>query len=168
MTSDFSTVINLFQAPEERTAAAKFDPWEMATDYAKGNTDWSVPEAFLCLLLSAVSADGVFAREEQEEVKALLMRSRALKSLNQTQLAHANAAIQKRLADRRTGLDEACNTLPKDMRLCVFAHCVDIILSDGSLVRQEAEYLNRIVGLLGLEQAEAHKVMEVLLVKNKY
>ena len=43
-----------------------------------------------------------------------LARSRALKTLNQSQLAAANAIIQKRLAERKNGLEEACTALPSD------------------------------------------------------
>lgn len=168
MLNEGSAVINIFQAPAERQPAT-FDLEKLAADFGKDrNTDWTVGEAFLCLLLCAVSVDGVFAREEQEEVKALLMRSRALKSLNQNQLAKANAVIQKRLAERKNGLDEACSTLPTDMRLPIFAHCVDIILSDGNLVPVEADFLNRITGLLDLKPEDAKRVMEVLLIKNRY
>jgi len=168
MTTDLSPVINIFQAPPERSPA-NFNLEKLAADFGRNrNSDWTVGEAFLCLLLSAVSADGVYAREEQEEVKALLMRSRALKSLNQAQLAQANAVIQKRLAERKNGLEEACAALPMDMRLPVFAHCVDIILSDGSLVPVEADFLNRVTTMLELSADDAKRVMEVLLVKNRF
>jgi uncharacterized tellurite resistance protein B-like protein len=168
MANDVSPVINIFQAPPERPPS-NFNLEKLAADFGKNrNTDWTVGEAFLCLLLCAVSVDGVFAREEQEEVKALLMRSRALKTMNQSQLAQANAVIQKRLAERKNGLDEACTALPTDMRLPVFAHCVDIILSDGNLVPLEAEYLNRITTMLDLPPDDAKRVMEVLLIKNRF
>jgi uncharacterized tellurite resistance protein B-like protein len=103
-----------------------------------------------------------------EEVKALLMRSRALKAMNQNQLAAANKVIQQRLAERPNGLEEACKSLPADMRLTVFAHCVDIVLSDGTLAGVEADFLNQITALLGLEAEEAKRVMEILLIKNRY
>ena len=168
MANDLSPVINIFQAPPERPPS-NFNFEKLAADFSKNrNTDWTVAEAFLCLLLSAVSVDGVFSREEQEEVKALLMRSRALKSLNQSQLAQINAIIQKRLAERKNGLDEACGALPSDMRLPVFAHCVDIILSDGNLHPVEADFLNRITAMMELPADDAKRVMEVLLIKNKF
>jgi len=169
MATDSSQVINIFQAPPERPPQSSFNLEKLAADFGKSrNTDWTVGEAFLCLLLTAVSVDGVFAREEQEEVKALLMRSRALKSMNQSQLAQANAVIQKRLAERKNGLEEACTALPGDMRLPVFAHCVDIILSDGNLAPVEADYLNRITSMLDLPADDAKRVMEVLLIKNRF
>ena len=168
MPTDVTPVINIFQAPPERPAS-NFDLEKLAADFGKNrNSDWTVAEAFLCLLLCAVSVDGVFAREEQEEVKALLLRSRALKTLNQSQLAQANAVIQKRLAERKNGLEEACSSLPTNMRLPIFAHCVDIILSDGNLVALEADFLNQITTFLELGPDEAKRVMEVLLIKNRF
>jgi uncharacterized tellurite resistance protein B-like protein len=168
MTSDVGAVINIFQAPQERPPS-NFNLEKLAADFGKNrNTDWTVGEAFLCLLLCAVSADGVFAREEQEEVKALLLRSRALKSMNASQLAKANAVIQKRLTERKSGLEEACTALPSDMRLPVFAHCVDIILSDGNLAAIEADFLNRITTMMELPPDDAKRVMEILLIKNRF
>jgi uncharacterized tellurite resistance protein B-like protein len=170
MTNEASPIINIFQAPAAAPPPpSNFDLGKLAADFGKSrNTDWTVGEAFLCLLLCAVSADGIFSREEQEEVAALLLRSRVLRAMNQNQLAQANAVIQKRLAERKNGLDEACAALPADMRLSVFGHCVDLILADGNLVQLEADFLNRITGLLELKPDEARQIMEVLLIKNRF
>jgi len=127
-----------------------------------------VPEAFLCLLLSAAAVDGNVALEEQAEIYALARRSRALKSVNANQLAAANASVNQRLKDRPNGLQEACLSLPADMRLPVFAHCVDIILADGSLLPVEADFLNKIMTFMGLDAVDGKRVMEVLLVKNRF
>jgi len=168
MPGEAGPITNIFQAPAERPPSG-LNLEKLAADFGVSrNTDWTVGEAFLCLLLCAVSVDGVFAREEQEEVKALILRARTLKTLDQSQLAKANAVIQKRLAERKDGLEEACTTLPSDMRLSIFAHCVDIVLSDGNLAAVEAEYLNRITTMLELRPDDARSVMEVLLIKNRF
>ena len=60
------------------------------------------------------------------------------------------------------------SVLPMDMRLPVFAHCVDIILSDGALLPVEADFLNKIMAFLGIDPAEGKRVMEVMLVKNQF
>jgi uncharacterized tellurite resistance protein B-like protein len=65
-------------------------------------------------------------------------------------------------------LQEACESLPLDMRLPVFAHCVDIILADGALLPVEADFLNKIMAFLGIETADGKRVMEVMLVKNRF
>ncbi len=161
-------VLNIFQATPE-PAASTFDLKQLTEQFQKTrNTDWSIPEAFLCLLLSSAVADGVVTLEEQAEIHALARRSRALKTVAQNDLAAANAAVNKKLKERPNGVQEACESLPTDMRLPVFAHCVDIILADGELVQAEAEYLNRITGFLGIDSADAKRVMEVMLVKNRF
>lgn len=161
-------VLSLFQASPEPSRSG-FDLDKLTEQFrAHRNTDWSVPEAFLCLLISAGAADGAVSGEEQAEIHALAGRSRALKSLSQAQLASVNAAVSERLKTRPDGLREACESLPADMRLPVFAHCVDIILSDGALLTVEADFLNRITSFMGLEIADSKRVLEVLLVKNRF
>lgn len=161
--------MNIFQASPEPKQPSAFDFDKLTEQFKQHrNTDWTVSEAFLCLLLAAASADGVVALEEQAEIRALTRRSRALKSVNEQQLAQANTVINDRLKNRPNGLQEACESLPMDMRLPVFAHCVDIILADGSLLPVEADFLNRVTAYLGLDAADSKRVMEVLLVKNRF
>lgn len=132
------------------------------------NVDWSVPEAFLCLLLSAAMSDGHMAVEEQAEIETLSRRSRALKPYSVSQLATVNANISLRLRTRPEGLREACESLPTDMRLPLFAHCVDIVLADGVLLPVEVDFLNRVMKHLSIDPAEGRRVMEVLLIKNRF
>jgi uncharacterized tellurite resistance protein B-like protein len=54
------------------------------------------------------------------------------------------------------------------MCLPVFAHCVDIVLSDGQLEESEAKFLQQIAELLDIEPANSRRVMEVLLLKAQY
>ena len=162
-------VLNIFQAAPEPAQSPTFDLNKLTEEFKQQrNTDWSVPEAFLCLLLSAAAVDGNVALEEQAEIYALARRSRALKSVNANQLAAANTSVNQRLKERPNGLQEACLSLPADMRLPVFAHCVDIILADGSLLPVEADFLNKIMTFMGLDAADGKRVMEVLLVKNRF
>jgi uncharacterized tellurite resistance protein B-like protein len=162
-------VLSIFQASSEPARSSTFDLEELTKQFnQQRHTDWSVHEAFLCLLLSAAVADGNIAAEEQSEIYALARRSRALKTVPAGKLAAANAVVEKRLQGRPNGLQEACESLPLDMRLPVFAHCVDIILADGALLPVEAEFLNKITAFLGIDPADAKRVLEVLLVKNRF
>ncbi|MET0545634.1 MAG: tellurite resistance TerB family protein [Caulobacterales bacterium] len=158
----------IFQAtpPKER---AEFDLGALTEKFRSTMvTDWTIPQAFLCLLLSAAVADGNFSQEERVEVQSLCLRSRALKAIGVNALAQVNAEVAQRLKERPKGLQEACESLPADLRLPVFAHCVDIILSDGELLQPEAEFLTKVTGYLGIPIAEAQRVMEVLLIKNRF
>jgi uncharacterized tellurite resistance protein B-like protein len=130
-------------------------------------TDWTIPQAFLCLLLSAAVADGVLAPEEMAEIQSLSIRSRSLKSLGPAGLVRANAEVSQRLKDRPRGLQEACEALPMDLRLPVFAHCVEIVLADGELLQPEVEFLNRITEFMDIAGEDAQFVMKALLIKNR-
>lgn len=161
--------MNIFEAAPESARNSSFDLEKLSRQFREQRaTDWSVPEAFLCLLLSAAAADGNVSLEEQAEIHALARRSRALKSVPANQLAAANAAVNQRLKNRQNGVQEACESLPVDMRLPVFAHCVDIILADGALLPVEADFLNKIMAFLDIETADGKRIMEVLLVKNRF
>lgn len=145
-----------------------FDIDRLADRFRHRNTGWSIPEAILCVLFSAAMADGSFNEEENMQIQGIARRSRALRSLSPQDLATANNAVNQRMAQNPNALQEACQTLPADMCLPYFAHCVDIILSDGELLKPETEFLHSLIPLLDLDEAHAKRVMEVLLLKAQY
>ncbi|MCA8892730.1 MAG: tellurite resistance TerB family protein [Hyphomonas sp.] len=145
-----------------------FSMQELVTEFPDHPNDWSIPEAFLCLILSSAFADGRIAEQEQEEIRALSRRSRTLKNLDQNELAQVNRVVLKRRADRPDWLAEACEALPKDMHLAVFAHCLDITLADGVLVPAEAEFLEKLIGLLTITEEEAKLITKVISLKNRF
>jgi uncharacterized tellurite resistance protein B-like protein len=160
---------NVFEPAADRAQHVAFDFQSLVsqTGYLPA-TDWTIPEAFLCLILAAASADGVVPPEEHMEIKALARRSRVLKSLDAGELARTNHVLALRMKQRPRALQEACQTLPADMRPSIFAHCADILLADGSLAQAEAEFLNRIMSYLQLDELEARRQVEALLIKNRY
>jgi uncharacterized tellurite resistance protein B-like protein len=159
--------VNVFQtfAVEQKSA---FDIEKLSDKFRHRNTGWTIPEAFLCVLISAAMADGSVNVSETSTIQTLAGRSRALSALSPSDLANANNVVNERMANRPNALEEACATLPADMCLPVFAHCVDIILSDGELLQSEAQWLQALVPMLDLNPDEARRVMEVLLLKGTY
>lgn len=159
--------VNVFQnfAVEK---PSQFDVDKLANKFRYKNTGWSIPEAYLCLLFSAAMADGSFSGPEGEEIKQAVSRSRAMTSLSPPDLANANNSVNQRLQQNPNALDEACQTLPAEMCLPVFAHCVEIILSDGQLLKSEADFLQSLTTKLDIEPDNARRVMEVLLMKAQY
>jgi uncharacterized tellurite resistance protein B-like protein len=131
-------------------------------------SDWSIPEAYMCLILAAAFCDGELASEEKQEIAALVMRSRTMKTLPAAELAKVNVTVNERMKVRPTALEEACNALPPDMRLSVFAHCVDIVLADGELRQSEADFLNRATTFLRIDADKAKQVLAAIMLKNSY
>lgn len=159
--------MNVFQsmAVEKKSP---FDVEKLADRFRHRNTGWTIPEAYLGVLISAAMADGSFNTEEQQTIMTLARRSRALSALSPAALAQANDTVNERIHSRPEALKEACGTLPGDMVLPVFAHCVDIVLSDGELLKPEAEFLDRLRTMLDIDEENARRVMEVLLLKAQY
>ncbi|MEL6474637.1 MAG: TIR domain-containing protein [Pseudomonadota bacterium] len=151
----------------ERGAAfseSDFDRIELAAN----SQDWSVSEAYLAILLSAVFSDGELAPEESDEIKTLVSRSRIFKCYNDQELAELNEVINRKLAKDEESLEKACNTIPRDMRLSIFARSVDISLADGDLNEAERSFLDELSIHLELDQSEVRKVIEVFYLKNRY
>ena len=130
---------------------------------------WSAPEAFYCVLFSAAGGDGAISHEAQEELLALVHRSRALKTSSGEELFHLNASVVERLRGGHDGaLAEACAALPSDMRASSFAHALDIVLSDGDLSEQEARFLNALIAHFKLDVANVRAIADIIILKNKY
>ena len=164
-------IVNIFTAaqPAPPKEEPSFNTDELMKSFNQQRaTDWTIGEAFMALHLAAANADGKISAEEQAELMALAQRSRALKSLQPQQLAQMGGVVQQRLHDRPDGLQQACESLPTDMRLTVFAHCVDLILADGELHSAEADFLNKITAYLGLQRADAERIQQVMLIKNRF
>lgn len=145
-----------------------FDLDRLSDKFKYRNTGWTIPEAILCVLFSAAMADGSFSEEENVQIQSIARRSRALRSMSPQDLAAANNTVNQRLQQNPNSLTEACQTLPADMCLPYFAHCVDIILSDGELVKAESQFLDQLIPMLDVDEAHARRVMEVLFLKAQY
>jgi len=104
-------------------------PWSSLLPAAPGRAAaWSVPEAFLAVLISAVTCDGEVAEVENEELTALAHRSRALRSLSPV-------------------------------------HALDLVLADGELTIDEADFLNALILHLKLDRYGVAKVSDVIVLK---
>jgi uncharacterized tellurite resistance protein B-like protein len=158
---------NIFQSYAVETKTP-FDLERLSDRFRARNTDWSIPQALLCILLTTGMADGDFGDEEAETIRTVARRSRVLGSLSPQELSVANDVVNERLHNRPSALQEACDTLPTDMRLPAFALAVDVVLADGELLRPEAEFLQSLVTMLDIDPDHARRVMEVLLLKNQY
>lgn len=145
-----------------------FNIEELKRRFQQGASDWTVGEAYLCILIEASLADGDFVDEELKSIESVARRSRALKALSPEDLDQCNASVDKRRNTNPNAFKEACDALPPEMALSVYAHCVDIILSDGQLLQVEAQFLENLASRLRLQTDQAQRIYEALLVKSMY
>jgi len=161
-----STIGSIFVELSQEEKEAGGDAFEGLE--APVETDWSIGEAYMCILLSAIYADGVATPEEVEYVKALVKRCKTFRSQTTDSLAQLNLSVSERMKQIPDPVGEACRTLPKDMHLPLFAHCVDIVLSDRELAERERNFLDELIEKMSISSADAKKTMEVIFSKNRY
>lgn len=140
----------------------------LAPEAPRTQAGWSTPEAFVAVLLAAVTCDGDLAAIEHEELLALAHRSRALMSLTTRQLSELNVKVIGRLRDEEEALAQACAAIPEEMRLSLFAHALDLVLADGDLNQDEADFLNALILNLNLDRDGVERVADVITLKNRY
>ncbi|MES1156777.1 MAG: tellurite resistance TerB family protein [Alphaproteobacteria bacterium] len=161
-----SPQMDIFRGAEAERSP--FDIEKLSDKFRRRNTGWSIPEAYLAILISAGLADGNLHPQEAEEIRNVVARSRALSSLSPAELSSANTVVNERLQKRPEALEEACHTLPTDMCLSVFAHAADLILADGALTKSEADFLERLARCMDIADDSVQRILEVLLLKAQY
>ncbi len=142
------------------------DPFENV--HVPRPNDWTIAQAYMCVLLAAVYADKVAVPEEVEYVRSLVRRCRTMRGMHQNRLAELDTEVRERMRSRHDYLGEVCEAMPRDMHLALFTHCVDIVLADGVLEDSEREFLDALIDKMDMTKAQAQKVMEVMFEKNRY
>lgn len=173
--------MGLFDKKQEEPAAPKsifsvaaaYDPFnieKLKDTHRYRDLGWTIPEAYLALLFLAADADGQFNPEERLEIETTARRAPALRALMARGEigAHEQSALQKIAANKQAALDEACQTIPSDMVLSVFAHVVDLMLADGDFSQVEQDWVEAFYKKLEIPEAHARRIVEVLLLKGRY
>lgn len=127
-------------------------------------------EAIYALLAAAAAVDGKISSEESVELTALCHRSRTLSKLGAERLEALRAAIAPRLERGKIAalIDHAAKSLPKKMRLAIFAQCADLIFADRTVMKSEREFLTRLIALLALPADQAEAMLRAIRAKNAH
>jgi len=136
-------------------------------------------EAFVTVLAAAVHADNRVRRVEDQELMALLGRTRTLHSTTAEErrrlLDDAVDAVRDRKRINHV-LENACAKLCEleatadHAGICasVFAHACDIVYADLEFHRDEAELLAKLKKKLALDVEQAHLIQKHIVLKNKH
>ncbi len=94
-------------------------------------------------------------------------------SLGEVRLVQLHADVVARIGEAKCdtqcdALEQACRTLPADMRPSTYGACVDILGADGTLPVAEREFLNRLQRVLCMGPDLALQIENVLLLKNRF
>jgi uncharacterized tellurite resistance protein B-like protein len=129
----------------------------------------SVPEAMAVVMVASIWADGARSAEESARLTSLLSTSRMLRQAAADGDSDLGARALTLLDAHGSGpILEACaRTLPPDLRESAFALAADLVFADGRVEEREKAYLDQLQQVLGIDDAAALKIVEVMMIKNR-
>ncbi len=126
-------------------------------------------EAFAAITLIAIGSDGYIADEEIHGLFAMLTRMQLFRSYSNDVMRRMFDKLSSMLQREGLGtlLQTAIASLPHELNETAFAVATDLILADGEVTREEENLLNALYEALNISESTAHKIIDVMLIKNK-
>ena len=126
------------------------------------------PYAFAAIVVGAFNADGRGAPEEVRRANEIFSSTKLFKQPDsepvETVVQRVLQLFQTHGADAVATL--AANSLPEDLRLPVFTIAVDLVLADGEASAEERTFIDNLQALLRISDADAAKIVDVIIIKN--
>lgn len=135
----------------------------------EGPLSLSQQEAFAAVCVLSVAADGVVEDDEIRRVVTNLAEKRLFRGTRINDLGNMLNNTAKLIQRRGAApiMEAAKKSLPQDLRETAFALAADLVLSDGEVDKKEKDFLEEFQTALGLDEATAVKVVEVMIIKNR-
>jgi tellurite resistance protein len=126
-------------------------------------------EAFAAVGFAAIAADGVITEEEARGFIIGLVRMKMFSNFNDHQM---NALLNKLVnVIKKKGLEGLITmsneSLPADLKETAFAVATDLAFADGDVDETERNILTKVQQMMGIQEAQAMKIIEVMMIKNK-
>jgi hypothetical protein len=133
----------------------------------KGSNDLAEMDsskAFATVALAAVSWDGVLTMAGTRALRHALDYRQPFSSRSDGQMIGLMDELLRGLRAKgaQGSMEEAAAVLNPSQRATAFAVAAEIMRSDGPLQDPEREILNRLAAVLGLEEADTTRVLEVM------
>lgn len=133
-----------------------------------GDAEFGPQEGFAGVILCASACDGHIGDEEGQVVNAILSQKKLYSRLSPQQMSSLVDRIVGML--KRKGheqlLEKSFPAVPPELRECVFANAVDIVLADGTVEQDEREFIDGLQAKLELDSKRAKKIVQVMVYKN--
>ncbi|HEY9735421.1 MAG TPA: tellurite resistance TerB family protein [Trichocoleus sp.] len=129
----------------------------------------SPAEAFACVALVAIAADGYLSEQEGQDMTVALSRMQLFRSYSADAM---HRMFDKLLASlKQFGPSELISmakaSLPQDLRETAFAVATDLVLSDGTVAPQEQAFLDDLYRILEIPGDTALQIVQVMNIKNR-
>jgi tellurite resistance protein len=126
-------------------------------------------EAFLAIALAASAADGQIVEAEARGIFAYLLQMKMFDGYTERQLSDIFKKLVTILKNEGVGglVAIARSSLPSELQETAFACAVDIVLADGTVDAGEQAMLEELQKVLGVSDEVGHKILEVMMIKNR-
>jgi hypothetical protein len=132
---------------------------------AQGLPAMPVPDALAAILVASVFMDGALSVDESAVIESLLSTSRLFREATVGSIDRVITLLNDRGAE--AVLAASARSLPPKLHATAFAMAVDLVLCDGRVEPREQAYIDSLQAALGVDEATALKIIEVLVIKNR-
>jgi len=129
----------------------------------------SASDAFAAVLVASVTVDGAIGVDESMRLESILSTSRAFRVPAATGDGRAVEQAINLLNDHGTAevLNACAAAIPAELHPTTFALATDLVLADGRVEAREKSFIDALQRALGVDDATAVKIVEVMLIKNR-
>jgi tellurite resistance protein len=126
-------------------------------------------EAFGAVAVAAVASDGDVSPEEVNRIIADLVTLKAFRRSDARDLSNVLNKVAGLIKKRGIGpvIQAAKAGLNQDELGAAFFVAVDLVLADGVVEENEKKFLEELQHTIGMDDATATKIAEVVVIKNK-
>lgn len=126
-------------------------------------------EGFAAVAVAAVASDGDVSPEEVQRIAIDLMTLKTFRKADLRDLANILNKVAGLAKKRGIGpvLQAAKASLNPDELAAGFFVAVDLVLADGVVEENEKKFLEELQRTIGMDDATATKIAEVVVIKNK-
>ena len=135
---------------------------------SSGSEPFGPHQGFAGVLLCASACDGHIGDEESQSLNLIIGQKKLYERLTQQQFS---AMMDQLVGELKRGgpeklLNKAYTAVPPELRECVFANAVDIVLADGTVEAEEREFIDDLQKKLEIEEQRAKAIVQVMVYKN--
>jgi hypothetical protein len=124
-------------------------------------------EAWVAIMYACIAADGDVSEAETDKMIQFLVYKSMFKGDNIIQDLYKPAMIAQKQIGSKLVIDSSTSLIGDDSKPTLFALVMELLLADGILGDQEKEIVHYLSESLKLDSTLAHKIVEVMLIKNK-
>ncbi|MEZ5672637.1 MAG: tellurite resistance TerB family protein [Thiotrichaceae bacterium] len=143
--------------------------WFSSKSSVSSTDSFNKQEAFLAIALATSAADGNISESEAKGIFAYLLQMRMFDGYTERQMSDMFKKLINLLKNEGVGglVEVAKNSLPAEYRETAFVCAVDIALADGVIEDGEKAMLEELQQVLGVSDEQGHKILDVMLIKNR-